>query len=277
MPTADIGVFGGSGFYSFVEGLTSHEVTTPYGSPSAPVSTGELAGRTIAFIPRHGPHHELPPHVINYRANLWAFRELGVSRVLAPSAAGSLQPHIHPGDVVVCDQLVDRTSGRPQTFYDGPLSVHVSWADPYCPELRPIACDAAREAGMQAHAKGTVVVVQGPRFSTRAESLYYQRQGWEVINMTQYPEAYLARELEMCYVNLSLITDYDVGLEGRPDIEPVTMAEALRVFGENIPRLRQTLIELIGRIPEPRRCDCANALKGTPAGRGTPPDPRARP
>ncbi len=265
MPKAEIGVFGGSGFYSFVEGLTEHEIVTPFGRPSAPVSTGELAGRTIAFIPRHGPHHELPPHVINYRANLWAFRELGVTRVLAPSAAGSLQPHIHPGDVVVCDQLVDRTSGRPQTFYDGPLSVHVSWADPYCPELRPIACDAARAAGMQTHETGTVVVVQGPRFSTRAESLYYQRQGWEVINMTQYPEAYLARELEMCYLNLSLITDYDVGLEGRPDIEPVTMAEALRVFGENIPRLRQTLIELIGRIPEARGCGCADALQGTPA------------
>jgi 5'-methylthioadenosine phosphorylase len=265
MPSAEIGIFGGSGFYSFVEGLTSHEVTTPYGSPSADVAIGELAGRTIAFIPRHGPHHEFPPHTINYRANLWAFQELGVSRVLAPAAAGSLQPHIHPGDVVVCDQLVDRTSGRPQTFYDGPVSVHVSWADPYCPELRAVAPDAARAAGMTVHETGTVVVVQGPRFSTRAESLSFQRQEWEVINMTQYPEAYLARELEMCYVNLSLITDYDVGLEGRPDIAAVTMEEALRVFGENIPRLRQTLIELIGRIPAERRCDCGNALQGTPA------------
>jgi 5'-methylthioadenosine phosphorylase len=265
MPAAEIGVFGGSGFYSFVEGLTEHCVDTPYGPPSAPVSVGELAGRIVAFMPRHGPHHELPPHAINYRANLWAFHELGVTRVLAPSAAGSLQPHIHPGDVVVCDQLVDRTSGRPQTFYDGPLSVHVSWADPYCAELRAVAPDAVRAAGMRVHDEGTVVVVQGPRFSTRAESAYYQRQGWEVINMTQYPEAYLARELEMCYVNLSLITDYDVGLQGRPDLAPVTMEEALRVFAENIPRLRQALVELIGRIPATRGCECSDALKGTPA------------
>lgn len=265
MPSAEIGVFGGSGFYSFVEGLTEHTVNTPYGPPSAPVSVGELAGRVVAFMPRHGGHHELPPHSINYRANLWAFRELGVTRVLAPSAAGSLQPQIQPGDVVVCDQLVDRTSGRPQTFYDGPHSVHVSWADPYCSELRAIAPEALRAADMRVHERGTVVVVQGPRFSTRAESAYFQRQGWEVINMTQYPEAYLARELEMCYVNLSLITDYDVGLEGQPDVAPVTMEEALRVFAENIPRLRQALVELLGRIPDVRGCDCSGALKGTPA------------
>jgi 5'-methylthioadenosine phosphorylase len=265
MSGAEIGVFGGSGFYSFVEGLTEHAMSTPYGDPSATVSVGELAGRRIAFLPRHGPHHELPPHSINYRANLWAFRELGVTRVLAPSAAGSLQPHIHPGDVVLCHQLVDRTSGRAQTYYDGPPTVHVSWADPYCAELRAIAPAVARGAGMKVHDRGTVVVVQGPRFSTRAESEYYQRQGWEVINMTQYPEAYLARELEMCYLNLSLITDYDVGLEGRTDIEPVTMDEALRVFAENIPRLRDALVGLIDRVPETRTCSCSAALAGTPA------------
>jgi 5'-methylthioadenosine phosphorylase len=262
---AEIGVFGGSGFYSFVEGLTEFTLSTPYGPPSAPVAVGDLGGRRIAFLPRHGAHHEWPPHTINYRANLWAFRQLGVTRVLAPSAAGSLQPHVHPGDLVVCDQLVDRTSARPQTFYDGPLSVHVSWADPYCPELRAIAPHAARAAGLRVHERGTAVVIQGPRFSTRAESRFFQRQGWEVINMTQYPEAYLARELEMCYVNLSLITDYDVGVEGRPDIAPVTMDEALRVFAENISRLRSALFELIARTPEVRACGCGEALKGTPA------------
>lgn len=265
MADAEIGIFGGSGFYSFVEGLTEHDINTPYGPASAPVSVGVLSGRKVAFLPRHGQHHEFPPHAINYRANLWAFRELGVTRVLAPSAAGSLQPSVHPGDVVVCDQLVDRTSGRPSTFYDGPLSVHVSFADPYCPQLRPIAADAARSAGMSVHDEGTVVVIEGPRFATRAESAWYQRQGWEVINMTQYPEAYLARELEMCYVNLSLITDYDVGVEGRPDIAPVTMEEALRVFAENIGRLRQALFELLSRIPRQRTCTCGQALKGTPA------------
>jgi 5'-methylthioadenosine phosphorylase len=265
MADAEIGIFGGSGFYSFVEGLVEHTMHTPYGPPSAPVSLGTLGGRRVAFIPRHGPHHEIPPHAINYRANLWAFKELGVSRVLAPSAAGSLQPHVHPGDVVICDQLIDRTSGRPQTYYDGPLSVHVSFADPYCPELRPLAATAARAAGMRVLDTGTVVVIEGPRFATRAESASYQRQGWEVINMTQYPESYLARELEMCYVNLSLITDYDVGVEGRPDIAPVTMEEALRVFGENIGRLRQALFGLIERIPSWRGCPCGDALRGTPA------------
>jgi 5'-methylthioadenosine phosphorylase len=265
MPEAEIGIFGGSGFYSFIDGLIEHTVNTPYGAPSAHVSVGTLSGRRIAFIPRHGPHHEIPPHAINYRANLWAFKELGVTRVLSPAAAGSLQPHVHPGDVVVCDQLVDRTSGRKQTFYDGPLSVHVSFADPYCAELRPIAANAARASGMHVHESGTVVVIEGPRFATRAESAWYQRQGWEVINMTQYPESYLARELEMCYVNLSLITDYDVGVEGRPDIAPVTMEEALRVFAENIGRLRQALFALIEHTPMVRLCACGEALKGTPA------------
>jgi 5'-methylthioadenosine phosphorylase len=265
MADAEIGIFGGSGFYSFVDGLEERTINTPYGAPSAPASVGTLSGRKVAFIPRHGPHHEIPPHAINYRANLWAFKELGVTRVLSPTAAGSLQPHVQPGDIVICDQLVDRTSGRPETFYDGPLSVHVSFADPYCEQLRPLASFAARSAGMTVHDAGTVVVIQGPRFATRAESASYQRQGWEVINMTQYPEAYLARELEMCYVNLSLITDYDVGVDGRPDIAPVTMEEALRVFAENIGRLRQALFALIEQIPGHRTCSCGDALRGTPA------------
>ncbi len=267
MPEAQIGVFGGSGFYSFVEGLVEYRVQTPYGAPTGPVSIGEISGRTVAFIPRHGPHHEFPPHGINYRANLWAFKELGVTRVIGPAAAGSLQPHIHPGDVVVCDQLVDRTSGRESTFYDGPLTVHVAWADPYCPELRPVAIEGARAAGMSVREKGTVVVIQGPRFSTRAESAHYRQAGWEVINMTQYPEAYLARELEMCYVNLSLITDYDVGVEGsdEPDYEPVTMERALKVFSENLGKLREALFTMIERVPAERGCGCGRALEGTPA------------
>jgi 5'-methylthioadenosine phosphorylase len=265
VPSAEIGVLGGSGFYTFVEGLSSHDVETPYGSPSAPVAVGEVSGRPVAFLPRHGLHHEFPPHSINYRANLWALRELGVTRVLAPCAAGSLQPHVQPGDVVVCDQLGDRTSGRVHTYHDGPLSVHVAFADPYCPELRPLAAQAARNARLRVHDAGTVVVVEGPRFSTRAESAWYQRQGWEVVNMTQYPEAYLARELEMCYVNLSLITDYDVGVPGRADIAPVTMEEALRVFAENLAVLREALFALIAAVPQERACPCGHALDGTPA------------
>jgi 5'-methylthioadenosine phosphorylase len=265
VPRAEIGVLGGSGFYTFVDGLVAHEAETPYGPPSAAISLGEVAGRSVAFLPRHGLQHEFPPHSINYRANMWALRSLGVTRVIAPTAAGSLQPHVQPGDVVICDQLVDRTSGRAQTYHDGPLSVHVSWADPYCAELRPLAADAARRCGMQVHDAGTVVVIEGPRFATRAESGWYQRQGWEVINMTQYPEAYLARELEMCYVNMSLITDYDTGVEGRPEIAPVTMEEALRVFAENLGILREALFELIAAIPASRSCSCGAALDGTPA------------
>jgi 5'-methylthioadenosine phosphorylase len=263
--SAEIGVFGGSGFYSWLEGASEVRVHTPYGPPSGTVVVGEVAGRRVAFIPRHGPHHEVPPHSINYRANLWAFRELGVTRVLGPAAAGSLQGHVRPGDVVICDQLVDRTSGRAHTFYDGPLSVHVAFADPYCAELRPIAAQAARDGRMAVHDRGTVVVVQGPRFSTRAESAWYRSAGWDVINMTQYPEAYLARELEMCYVNLSLITDYDVGVEGDPNATPVTMDEVLRVFAENLDKLRTVLFTLIERIPAERGCACGRALDGTPA------------
>jgi 5'-methylthioadenosine phosphorylase len=260
LASAEIGILGGTGLYSLMEGVDEHPVPTPYGEPSGPVACGEMAGRAVAFIPRHGPHHELPPHSINYRANLWALRELGVTRVIAPTAAGSLQPHIHPGDVVICDQLVDRTSGRAQTFYDGPVTVHVSWHEPYCPELRPVATEAARGAGMRVHDSGSVVVIQGPRFSTRAESRWYSSSGFEVINMTQYPEAYLARELEMCYVNLSVITDYDVAVEGRE----VTMVDAMRVFGENLDKLRGALLAMVPRVPASRACPCATALDGTP-------------
>ena len=260
MPAAEIGVLGGSGFYTFVDGLTEHEVQTPYGPPSAPLSVGEINGRFVAFLPRHGVHHELPPHSINYRANMWALRELGVTRVLAPSAAGSLQPHVQPGDVVICDQLVDRTSGRVHTYYDGPLSVHVAFADPYCAQLRPLAASAARDAGMQVHDAGTVVVVQGPRFSTRAESAWYQRQGWEVINMTQYPEAYLARELGICYAAIALITDYDTGVEGEAGVEPVTQAEVFGFFKSNLDRVRTLLFDVIAALPEKRSCRCGEAL-----------------
>jgi 5'-methylthioadenosine phosphorylase len=160
---------------------------------------------------------------------------------------------------------VDRTWGRPSTFYDGPQAVHVSWADPFCAELRPIAADAARTAGMRVHDRGTVVVIQGPRFSTRAESAHYAQAGWEVINMTQYPEAYLARELEMCYVNMSLITDYDAGPKDTPDATPVSMEEVFRVFAHNLDALRRVLRAIVEGVPAERSCECARALEGTPA------------
>ncbi|HEX2049524.1 MAG TPA: S-methyl-5'-thioadenosine phosphorylase [Actinomycetota bacterium] len=259
MADAEIGIFGGSGFYSLLEGAREVPVDTPYGSPSAPATVGEIEGRKVAFIPRHGTRHEYPPHRVPYRANLWAFRELGVTQVIGPCAAGSLRADVKPGQFVVCDQLVDRTAGRADTFYDGPITTHVSFADPYCPVMRAATLEASSELGLDARDGGTVVTIQGPRFATRSESRWYQDAGWEVINMTQYPEAYLARELEMCYVNVSLITDYDVGLEGMP---PVTHEEVIRVFTENNDKLRKLLFHLVPRLPHERDCDCSRALSG---------------
>ena len=253
-----VGVFGGSGFYSFLDEIEQVAIDTPYGTPSAPVSIGTVAGRRAAFVPRHGVKHEFPPHAVPYRANLWALKELGVQRVLGPCAVGSLQATVRPGDFVVGDQLVDRTSGRQATFYDGPVTTHVSFADPYCPVLRDIAVACGREQGLSLHPRGAVVVVEGPRFSTRAESRFYSQQGWEIINMTQYPEALLARELEMCYANVSLVTDYDVGVEG--EIAAVSHEEVVRVFQENLGRLRDLLFAMIERLPEVRECPCATAL-----------------
>jgi 5'-methylthioadenosine phosphorylase len=233
-------------------------VETPWGEPSAPVAVGTVGGRKVAFIPRHGTKHQFPPHVVPYRANLWAFRKLGVERVIGPCAVGSLQPHVKPGEFVICDQLVDRTTGRASTFYDGPETTHVSFADPYCPTMRAVAIAESKDLGIPTHDRGAVVVIQGPRFSTRAESAYFAQQGWEVINMTQHPEAILARELEMCYANVSLVTDYDVGVLG--EMEPVTHEEVIRVFTENNARLRELLFRMVAAMPEERDCPCATAL-----------------
>ena len=263
---AGIGVIGGSGFYEFLENVRPVPVHTPYGAPSAPVAVGELDGVAVAFLPRHGAAHELPPHRVNYRANLWALRELGVRRVLGPCAVGSLQPGIVPGDFVVCDQLVDRTWGRPDTYVDGPVVGHVSFADPYCPELRAVVLEAASAEGGRVHPTGTVVVVQGPRFSTRAESRWYRDAGWQVVNMTQYPEAYLARELGLCYAAIALVTDYDAGLEGVEGIEAVTMPTVLRVLAENVARTRTLLRRAIPAVPAEPGCRCAEALAAGPLG-----------
>src|SRR6476659_1257075 len=235
MAQAEIGIFGGSGFYSFLENVEEVEVDTPYGKPSAPFVVGEIEDKRVAFLPRHGPKHELPPHCIPYRANVWAMRELGVLRIIGPNASGALKAELELGEFVVCDQFVDRTSGRADTFYDGPETTHVSAADPYCPDLRTLLVETARELGIPVRDGGTVVVVQGPRFSTRAESRWFQDAGWDVINMTAYPEGYLARELELCYANVSMVTDHDVGVETG---EAVSTETVLRVFAENNERLR---------------------------------------
>lgn len=257
---ADIGVFGGSGFYSFLEDVESIEVDSPYGRPSAPFTIGDVGGKRVAFLPRHGVNHELPPHRIPYRANVWAMWELGVRRIIGPNASGSLRADIGLGEFVVTDQFIDRTSGREHSFYDGPETTHVSAADPYCPELRRHLVETARELDIPVRDGGTVVVVEGPRFSTRAESRWFQSMGADTINMTQYPEGYLARELELCYANISMVTDHDVGVEGA---EPVTHEQVVHVFNENNERLRELLFAVIPKIgPPPDDDPCVRALQG---------------
>ena len=246
MPAAYVGVFGGSGFYSFLDDVETVTLDTPYGAPSAPLTIGDIEGRRVAFLPRHGRHHELPPHRVPYRANVWAMHQLGVRAIVAPCAAGSLQPHIHPGELVVVDQLVDRTSGRADTYFDGPDVQHVAFADPYDAEVRGVLADTARRLNLTVHDGGTMVVVQGPRFSTRAESRWFSSMGWEVINMTGYPEAVLAAELAIPYAAVALITDYDAGLEG---VEPVTQEMVFSFFEGNIERVRALLFEAIPHLP----------------------------
>jgi 5'-methylthioadenosine phosphorylase len=240
-------VFGGSGLYDLLDDVEGVAISTPFGPPSDSLYVGEVDGTRVVFLPRHGRRHELPPHRIPYRANLWAMREIGVTRIIGPCAAGSLDRDVPPGTFVVCDQFVDRTGGRADTFHDGPDVRHVSAADPYCPSLRQTLVETGRELGIDVRDGGTMVVIGGPRFATRAESAWYAAMGWHVINMTGYPEAWLARELGLCYANVSLITDYDVGVAGT-DIEPVSHEAVLRVFAENIARVRDLLFTAIPRV-----------------------------
>jgi 5'-methylthioadenosine phosphorylase len=255
--TADIGVYGGSGLYSLLDDVEEVAIDTPYGPPAAPVTIGVVAGRRVAFLPRHGRDHSLPPHRVPYRANAWALRSLGVKAIFGPCASGSLQPDIHPGEFVVLDQIVDRTAGRASSFHDGPRSAegfspvdHVSFADPYDEDLRKVAIEACRAEGVTVHETGTVVVIEGPRFSTRAESRWYGAQGWQVINMTQMPEAVLAAEAKIPYVSIALITDYDAGLEGAPGIEPVTMEEVFATLERNAAVVRNVLFKAVDLLPD---------------------------
>jgi 5'-methylthioadenosine phosphorylase len=247
MSVAEIGIFGGSGFYSLLENVTEVKVDTPYGAPSDAVFLAEVSGRKVAFMPRHGRKHTIPPHKINYRANVWAMKQLGVQAVISPCAAGSLQKHVAPEHFVVCDQFVDRTNSRADTFYDGPIVTHVSPANMYNPILRQIAIDTIKEHGITCHEKGTVVVIQGPRFSTTAESQWFHNQGWEVINMSQYPEAYLCHELGMAVVNISLITDYDSGVHA--GAEAVNAHSVLEVFQTNSERIRNVVLDMVKKMP----------------------------
>lgn len=259
-PRAEIGILGGSGFYSLFEKGKEVIMKTPYGAPSDKISLSEIEGRQVAFLPRHGRQHSLPPHRIPYLANLRAFKKLGVQRIIAPAACGSLKPNIKPGDFVVCDQFVDRTKNRVDTFYSGSKTVHLGCSQPYCPQMRALAIDSCKRLKIPVHKQGTVVVIEGPRFSTKAESQWFKKSGFEVINMTQYPEVVLARELEMCYVNISLITDYDAGLVGRDNVKAVDAATVIKVFRSNIKRVRALILEMIKSMPPQRECACGQAL-----------------
>lgn len=254
-----IGIFGGSGLYELLGSDAKREhVDTPYGAPSAPLTVGSMGGVDVAFLPRHGFKHEFPPHLVPYRANLWAMKMLGVDRIIGPCAVGSLQRSVEPGQLVVADQLVDRTWGRPSTFSEGPDVYHISFADPYCTELRPLAIAAGRASGTTVHEQGTIVVVQGPRFSTRAESAYFAKQGWQIIGMTQHPEVPLARELELCYVNISVVTDYDVGVQGEE--APVSHQQVLEKFAASLGTLKTVIAALAPAATRtPRQCECATA------------------
>jgi len=245
---ADIGVFGGSGLYSLIPGVEEIELETPYGKPSDKISIATMYDKKVAFLPRQGKEHSFPPHKIPYKANLYAMKMLGVKAIIAPTASGSLKAEIKPGDFVVCDDFVDRTWGRDDTYYHGPETKHISGAEPYDPKLRALAIEACEEMGIRVHKKGTVVVIQGPRFSTKAESRWFSKMGWDVINMTQYPECILAKELGIPYVNIALITDYDAGLEGNDEIKPVTEEEVLRVFAENNEKVKKLIFRIIEKL-----------------------------
>jgi 5'-methylthioadenosine phosphorylase len=249
-----IAVIGGSGFYEFLDDPTEVTVETPYGDPVSEIAVGDVGGRTVAFLPRHGKGHAFPPHEINYRANIWALKSLGVERVLAPCAVGGLQPETQPATLVVPDQLVDRTSGRVQTYIDRG-AVHAPFADPYCPDLRTALVSSAGEGVIDG---GAMVVIEGPRFSTRAESQSYAKAGWTVVNMTGHPEAVLARELGVCYATIALVTDMDAGVSRE---ESVDQAQVFALFEQHIGRLKELLGTVVAGLPESvGDCGCADWL-----------------
>ncbi len=257
---ARIGVIGGTGVYDpeLFTNVSERKVYTPFGATSDAIQLGEYDGAKIAFLPRHGKGHRIPPHGINYRANIWALRELGVDAILAPSAVGSLRESYAPGELVLVDQFIDRTRGRKDTFYEGGPVCHVSTADPVCPSLRELLHERALVLKIPVHEKGTYVCIQGPRFSTRAESNLFRSWGADIIGMTMYPECVLAREAEICYSTIAMVTDYDCWMTGRI----VEGSEVVRTMMENIGKVRELLADVIPRIPEERDCSCGHALKG---------------
>jgi 5'-methylthioadenosine phosphorylase len=259
--TAPVGIIGGSGLYSLLDDAEDVVVDTPYGPPSDPLVRAEVLGRQLVFVPRHGRDHRFPPHQVPYRANLWALHSLGVRQVLAPCAVGALDPALAPGDLVVPDQLIDRTTRRPSTYYDEG-AVHVPFADPYCPRGRTAVVTAARARSWSVTDGATMVVIEGPRFSTRAESTWLAQAGGSVVNMTMMPEAGLARELALCYTGIALVTDVDAGVEVG---ETVRQDEVFAVFRTSTERLRELLVDVATSLSDERSCDCPRALDGTTA------------
>ena len=245
---ASIGIFGGSGFYKFLDNIEEVRIETPYGETSDALMLGKIGDNKVAFMPRHGRNHSIAPHKVNYKANVWAMKEIGCKTVISPCAAGSLQKHVKPGDIVFCDQYVDWTKGRQDTYFELGEIQHVSAAEPYNEDLRQLAIKSAAELGFSYHPNGTIVVIQGPRFNTKSESAFFTRQGWEVINMTQYPEVHLVKELGMRSLNISLITDYDAGLVA--ECEPVSHEAVMKVFSDNIAKLQKLLFKIVENIKD---------------------------
>ncbi len=279
IPRAEIGVFGGSGFYDLIENAQEFEISTPFGKTSDKISVGSINKRRVAFIPRHGKEHNLPPHKIPYKANLWAMKKIGVKRIISPAAVGSLNLFIKPGDFVICDQFINWTKNRQDTFYSGQNGsthsnganiikksnkvAHFSMADPYCDELRKVVIKINKKLNYNFHENGTVVVIEGPRFSTRAESKFFSDQGWDIINMTAYPEVALARELGICYINIGLVTDYDAGLLNNKKVKPVNLKQVIKIFNNNNLKIKNLIFELINNIPKynNKKCKCGEYLE----------------
>lgn len=258
--SAPIGIIGGSGLYQMeaVEIQEEKKLLTPFGEPSDALICGRLAGREVVFLSRHGRGHRIPPSKLNFRANIYAMKQLGVERILSVSAVGSLKEEIVPGHVVVVDQFVDRTRGRVSTFFDEGIVAHITFADPVCPELREVLVAGCRAAGATVHPKGIYLCMEGPQFSTRAESNLYRSWGMDVIGMTNLQEAKLAREAEICYSTLALSTDYDCWHDGH---DSVTIEQVIAVLQGNVALSQKILQETIAKLPEARACSCGSALK----------------
>ncbi len=258
--SADIGIIGGTGIYDpeLFSAKREIKVHTPYGEASDLVTIGEYSGVKAAFVPRHGRGHRIPPHKINNRANIWALQQLGVKRIIAPSAVGSLKEDFRPGDISIPDQFIDFTKNRQYTFYDGGQVCHVSLADPFCPELREIAINRVNELNYSLHSEGTYICIEGPRFSTRAESRFFRDvMKADIIGMTLVPEVNLAREAQICYLSVATITDYDVWAN-----HPVTSAEIIETLAKNVEKTKKLIAELVATIPEVRnKCACSKALE----------------